>query len=52
MLKIYDNISEHIYKELYAEEQKSLKRNYKASRTFAATPSAINITNMLPALSG
>jgi hypothetical protein len=50
-LETHDDVPTNIRKELYAEEQKSLKRHEKAFSTSAATLPAIHITNMLPLLS-
>ena len=51
-LETHDDVLENVRKELYAEEQKLLERHQKASGTFAATPPAIYITNVLPPPSG
>ena len=47
-LETHDDVPKNFREELYTEEQKSLERHQKASRTSVATPSAIHITNVLP----
>jgi hypothetical protein len=47
-LETHNDVPANIREELYAEEQKSLKRHQKASGTSAATPPAIHMTNVLP----
>jgi hypothetical protein len=51
-LEAHDDIPGNIREELYAEEQQSLKRHQKASRMFASSLPPVNITNVLPTLSG
>ena len=51
-LETHDDVPGNIREELYAEEQQSLKRHQKASRTSASSLPLVNITNVLPALSG
>jgi hypothetical protein len=51
-LDTHDDVPENIREELYAEEQKSLERNQKASGTSAAISPAIHITNVMPPPSG
>jgi hypothetical protein len=50
MLETHNNIPANICKELYIEEQKSLERHQKASRTSISSLPPIDITNVLPAL--
>jgi hypothetical protein len=51
-LETHDDVPGNICKELYAEEQQSLERHQKASRTSVSSLPSVNITNILLALSG
>ena len=48
-LKTHDDIPKDICEQLYAEEQQSLKRHQKTTRTSTASYPPITITNVLPA---
>lgn len=48
-LQTHDDVSENIREELYAEEQQSLERHQKTSRTSASSLPLINSTIVLPA---
>ncbi len=48
-LETHDDVPQKIRDELYAEEQQSLKRHQKATRTSNASHPPITITNVLPA---
>jgi hypothetical protein len=51
-LETYNNIPENLCKELYTEEQQLLQKHQKASGTSVSGLPPINITNVLPVLSG
>jgi hypothetical protein len=48
----HDDVKKEFREELYAEEQQLLERHQRASRTSASSLPPVNITNVLPALSG
>jgi hypothetical protein len=48
-LETHDDVPKNLREELYAEEQQSLQKHQKASRTSASGLPPINITNVLPA---
>jgi hypothetical protein len=51
-LETHNNVPGNIRDKLYAEEQQSLERHQKATRTSVSSLPPVNITNVLPAPSG